>query len=475
MKRRAQGSRQKIRKERRTGKSKSILFLKSSIAVAVAVAAARPSKRGEINYLRLPSSLPHLPANRLPTSIPATMASFVGSEILPPDPLSQRPSVVSVIAYTSLSNNLTEGLPQNALATSDLVTISSSEYQRLLETSRQLTTLKDSLLSGGLSQETLDLIIFGAPTSSSDVPENDHKEPIKKQVSTTRCSKTYAANSYKTHTVAVQLDDDEGALTDSRSDERDDYGESSRSTESSSPQAEQRTVIIRNLPDKITHRDIVDTVKGGAILHIYLWARDRTASVSFVEETAAHSFLEHAKTYGLYVADKRVEVLWNDRQFYLPPFVRSNISNGASRNLVVYNANPSITEGLIKEDLEHIHNLIVISVKFKFGNVYISTNSVHNALFARSCMMSRLTYKGMKIAFYPDECAESLAKIPTGPKKVREKEKDTPAASKKPVKLPNRFHLLALDGSEDEDEDHHGVMVAGINGRVCWTDNSVSA
>lgn len=135
--------------------------------------------------------------------------------------------------------------------------------------------------------------------------------------------------------------------------------------------------------------------------------------------------------------------------------------------MVIYNVNPNITEDLIRKDMEHIHNLIVISVKFKHGNAYISTNSVHNALFARSCMMSRLTYKGMKIAFYPDECAEPLSSIPTGPKKV--------AAPKKPIPLPNRFHLLSMDGSEDEETEDHGALGANLNGGVCLEDNSVSA
>ncbi|KAI9368819.1 hypothetical protein BJX61DRAFT_194964 [Aspergillus egyptiacus] len=377
------------------------------------------------------------------------MSSFVASENKPSnEPLSQRPSA-------------------NVPSTSDFVTIPSSEYHRLLESSRHLSILKESLLSGGLSQKTLDLIIYGVP-STAELPENRDEELAQGQV--TKCSKTYREIPHETeHHVEPDPDDDEGALTDSRSDERDDYGESSRSTESSSAQAEQRTVLIRGLPDRATHRDIVEAVKGGALLHVYYWARDHTASVSFVEENDAQGFLGYTRAHGLYVAEKGVEVLWNDRQFYLPPFVRSKIGNGASRNLVIYNVNPNIHEGLIRDDLEHIHNLIVISVKFKNGNAYISTNSVHNALFARSCMMSRLTYKGMKIGFYPDECAEPLWKIPTGPKKA------TSAPSKKPAKVvPNRFHLLALEGSEDED-DHRGGLAAGLDGRVCWTDNSVPA
>ncbi|KAL2800292.1 hypothetical protein BJX66DRAFT_183643 [Aspergillus keveii] len=362
----------------------------------------------------------------------------------------------------------------NKLSTSNTVTISTAEYRRLVETASHFTKLKESLLSGGLSQQTLDLIIHGEPQPSpGDVRQNGKERPTRNQVSSThRYPDARTGNTQNgSPDLSSELDEDEDTLTDSRSDDRDDYGESSMSTESSSPRGEQRTVLIRGLPDRTTHRDIVDSIRGGAILHIYLWARDHTASVSFVEEANAQNFLDHTRAYGFYVAERRVEVLWNDRQFYVPPFVRAKIINGATRNLVIYNADPDITEGLIRRDLDHIHNLIVISVKFMNGSVYIQTNSVHNALFARSCMMSRLTYKGMKIAFSPDECAEPLAKIPTGPKR------DTPTApAKKPTSLPNRFHLLSIEETEDEEsENPRGRLSSGPNGGVCWTDNSVSA
>ena len=86
----------------------------------------------------------------------------------------------------------------------------------------------------------------------------------------------------------------------------------------------------------------------------------------------------------------QVEIRWNDRQFILPGHVANKIAIGATRNLVIQNCSPKHTEEAIREDLEHIHNLVVIKVTFTGQNVYISTNSVHNAMFARTCMMSRV-------------------------------------------------------------------------------------
>lgn len=342
---------------------------------------------------------------------------------------------------------------------SNSVTISNSEYQNLLAISTQFTKLKESLLNGGLSQETLDILIYGSPppsdlqndgkACSGDFPECKENLPD---------SKTNPTHSHK-HWGTYEEDDDddeEGVLLASQDSDRDDYEISSRSSGSSIASTLQRTVLLRGLPERVTHKDLVGAVKGGALLHIYLRARERMASISFVEETNAQDFMQHVKHHGVYVAGRRVEASWNDRQFYLPPFVRTKINNGASRNLVIYNVQPNITEWLVRKDLDHIHNLVVISVIFKQGNAYISTNSVHNALFARSCMMSRLTYKGMRIGFYPDECSEPPTKAPTGPKK------ELQAPSKKSVSVLNRFQLLSLDGAE-EDESEREHEQAGLD------------
>lgn len=62
-------------------------------------------------------------------------------------------------------------------------------------------------------------------------------------------------------------------------------------------------------------------------------------------------------------------------------------------------------------------------------------------------MMSRAVYKGMRIEWYPDECAHPLPKMQYTPKK----EPIQPAPKKsQPV---NRFDVLNMDGTEDGDED----------------------
>lgn len=67
-----------------------------------------------------------------------------------------------------------------------------------------------------------------------------------------------------------------------------------------------------------------------------------------------------------------------------------------------------VTEEQIRDHLDHIHNLIVVDICFHNGDAHISMNSIRNALYARTCMLSRKVYKGTRIDWAPDECAAAL-------------------------------------------------------------------
>jgi len=82
------------------------------------------------------------------------------------------------------------------------------------------------------------------------------------------------------------------------------------------------------------------------------------------------------------------------------------------------------------------------------GDALISLNSVHNSLFARTCMMSRGVYKGSRIECYPDECAQSLPKI-----QYVSKKETMPQPAKKLNPMVNRFQMLNMDGTENGSED----------------------
>lgn len=142
----------------------------------------------------------------------------------------------------------------------------------------------------------------------------------------------------------------------------------------------------------------------------------------------------------------QIDIKWADRQYRLNQHIINKISTGASRNIVVHSAvEKGFTEAQIRDDMEHIHNLVIIDVTFRAGDAYVSTNSVHNALFARTCMMSRTSYRGCKIEFYRDECDAPL------PARTYVSRAPAPAPKAK-AGLTNRFDLLNIDGMDGDSD-----------------------
>ncbi|KAF3491095.1 uncharacterized protein GIQ15_00612 [Arthroderma uncinatum] len=232
---------------------------------------------------------------------------------------------------------------------------------------------------------------------------------------------------------------------------------------------ENRTVAIKNVPERATHRDITAVVRGGALVDVFLRSRDHMASVSFADTKAAQEFYTYAKRCNLCILDRPVDISWAERQYSLSTYLSSQMANGASRNLIIRGVHPNITESMIREDMRHIHNLIIVSLTFNHGNVYISTNSVQKASFARNCMMSRMPYRIMRIEYYQDECADPLPKIKETPVKVPSR----PAKTLNP--MANRFQMLHLDESEDESDDQDDVESNGpLGGGISWRNNTIA-
>jgi hypothetical protein len=169
----------------------------------------------------------------------------------------------------------------------------------------------------------------------------------------------------------------------------------------------------------------------------------------------------------------QAEVQWNERQFTLPGHVAGKIQGGATRNLIVRSIHPNITPERIREDLDHIHNLVVIDIKIQNGDALISLNSVHNSLFARTCMMSRGAYKGSRIEWYADECAQPLPKIQYVPKR-----EPVSAPVKKTNTMVNRFQMLNIDGTEtgsEDDDEGDLTSYTTMTGGATWATSTVAA
>ncbi|KAL8338477.1 hypothetical protein RB601_006359 [Gaeumannomyces tritici] len=334
----------------------------------------------------------------------------------------------------------------------DAITVSRADHEALARTARQYANLRQNLVRGGLEEATIELLSQDDATIQDDASSRvlpaqreENKAPVQPRITPGHGpAANPAVMNHRPHTQpgSGRYGTPLGFMTNGMSTGEFPPGAGRPTYERQCS----RTIQMSNLPDGATHADITAVVRGGMLLDIFMRPHDRSATVSFLHAQDARAFLEHCRRNDLYVRNKRVEVRWNDRQFILAGHVASKIGSGATRNLVIRRCDSRITEQALREDLDHIHNLVVVKVAFIGSTCYISTNSVHNAMFARTCMMSRFKFKGSKIDWDVDECAQPLDRA--RPPKPR---KETPPAKKPASAITNRFHLLNMDDDEDDD------------------------
>ncbi|KAB8300213.1 hypothetical protein EYC80_000431 [Monilinia laxa] len=370
-------------------------------------------------------------------------------------------------------------------STSDRVTISKKDHNALMQSAREYENLRHNLFQGGIAEGTLNLLIkddtnaalslrdstghqaytYGTPRNTTLLSrrprkysgtgnDNDNDNDIGNVNGFKNSNFQYqeSPNNFHKNGYDDHLNSPDGADTFI-------FGSGNNSqTRFQRPTYDkfaQRTVQLFNLPDGTTHADICDAVRGGMLLDIYLRPHDNVVNVSFLEQAHANEFFRYVKRNDLYIRSKRVDIRWNDRQFILPGHVANKVGIGATRNLVIHNCNPKHTEEVIRDDLEHIHNLVIIKVTFDGSNAFISTNSIHNAMFARTCMMSRSTYRGSKIDWDNDECAAPL-------ERRQSFQSENPPAKKSRTPLVNRFQLLDIDRENDGSGSDTESIVAPV-------------
>ncbi|KAI1627760.1 hypothetical protein EDD37DRAFT_274729 [Exophiala viscosa] len=335
----------------------------------------------------------------------------------------------------------------------DSTTIPSSQYGLLVQANREYLSLRHALVSGGVDSDTLDVLISNNLSLFPLSPSDDHCSQLKKTkpgYSPTRRSQS-RENDFTRRSRNLQIrpiihsqpaypptppsepsleeEAEDGPLEDPQDEEP--------------PQSDDRpyrSLILTALPSTTTLLDITRVIRGGAIMRLYLRERDGYAHISFVEPAAAERFLLFAERNGVYIRGKKIDVAWDERQSYLTSSLANRITAfGASRNLVIRYVRRYVTAESIRDDLEHIHNLEVVKVHFSDGHAFISLNNIALAMTARNCMHSRQKYKGMRIDFHPDECAQPL-RVEKFPKHVLVKEDGIP--------LSNRFDALLNDSDE---------------------------
>ncbi|KAI0905028.1 hypothetical protein F4823DRAFT_158495 [Ustulina deusta] len=384
--------------------------------------------------------------------------------------------------------NQNDGLGATQFACDDetIVLVPKKDYENFVLLSRQFANLKGSLLGAGVTEENIATLVQDATSANETDPyvvithpynRNQSDGPEARPKQAVYPSSTFQAASYTNYSSTANgtsgnisyfnggsrpfvLEESHGwsshehlggTFTPSYSADGPTDGHIDPFHQIQKPiypRMCKRTIALCGLPTFATLGDVTSVVRCGRLLDVFLRSAEHIASVSFVQEEDAVRFYEHARKNDIYIKNKRVFIKWADRHFILPGHVANKVAAGATRNLIIRRCGAHHTEDSVREDLEHIHNLIVVKVEFIGGSCYIKTNSVHNAMFARTCMMSRAKYKGSKIEWDVDECDQPFEIIQRAPVKPHPPPAKTPVAGTR-----NRFDMLRLDDDDNNESD----------------------
>ena len=177
--------------------------------------------------------------------------------------------------------------------------------------------LKSALFRGGLTHETLETLLEGEGTTMEDSPQYDywtedaftksnsynslHSETSPISDNTAVCNGLQpGAQPCTFHRILSYGEHDSsfGSLTKDDEDQ-------GRTSAPYIPVHDQRTLLISNLSERTTHKDVASIIRGGRLVDIFL-RNDRTAAISFIE--GATEFLAYAKRNDIYLNMKRVSL-----------------------------------------------------------------------------------------------------------------------------------------------------------------------
>ncbi|KAF2761293.1 hypothetical protein EJ05DRAFT_497846 [Pseudovirgaria hyperparasitica] len=343
----------------------------------------------------------------------------------------------------------------------DTVTISRAEYEFLVRSISEYRSLCNALIRGGVTQEVLQILTKGGDNDDQQTEEEsgrdctfDKPQHIPVQLSapdnTPGFDHSPVPSCFDSHPLRGQeVSQTRDSYSPEEDHDEDQYPrvktdrEETR-TDRSLPRDTKRTIHITNLASQMPMRDLINVIRGGRILEAY-FRKDHSVIVSFVE--GAEEFVRYARKENICVNGRPIHVKWAERQFRLAPHVANKLANGATRNLVIRRGTKKHTEEGIREDMEHIENLIILDIDVRGEDIFLSTNSVHQAMYARTCMMSRAAYKGLRIEWCPDPCGATLPKS----KVPRHRNHRFQTAVVDPVSsVVNRYTLLSLDASSSD-------------------------
>ncbi|EWG46797.1 hypothetical protein FVEG_07123 [Fusarium verticillioides 7600] len=203
------------------------------------------------------------------------------------------------------------------------VYVPQEEYQSLLAIAHQYVYLRQNLIAQGLNEATVDSLCLQKPAGDAPPYAPEQFEPS--PPATFTCKEQTSTFPVQSNTASGCPTEDQGFRLNgswqpnasyrsstypggSINHKRPVYFQDNKRPEIKEwfERSAQRSVLLLNVPDGVTHGDVAAVIRGGPVLEIFLRSKDNTATVSFLHEADACAFIENCRAAGLYIKDRKV-------------------------------------------------------------------------------------------------------------------------------------------------------------------------
>ena len=179
-----------------------------------------------------------------------------------------------------------------------------------------------------------------------------------------------------------------------------------------------RTVIITNISSDVTLLRLFEKVRGGVIVDAKLLdtasiTKGQTALITFLYETSAVAFAEHAKRYPVMFNGTAAQTtLISTPTWPMPALLQKAIKErGQTRCLEVHNFPGNISAASLKKDIG-VYSSSLETMRMNENKVLVLRFASINAARSVAAMFHQTSrYAGCFVKYLPDPCAKPLATL----------------------------------------------------------------
>ena len=205
----------------------------------------------------------------------------------------------------------------------DCVSLTLSQYLHLLQAAKEYALLKSALYRGGITPETIDVLLTSEETT--DLDHRSPAEPLQQMTNGLKDSHLDHCQPYRT--IPDPLNDhitpeppwasrpspEDGHLPSTRVEswlgfaaieEAEIHVDADCQPFYPYPENNKRTLYFSGLPPSSTLQNIVDVIRGGIVIDIQL-VHDH-ARVTMLDSAQAEQYMRHVKRHDIYIGLKRV-------------------------------------------------------------------------------------------------------------------------------------------------------------------------